>query len=84
MVLTPDMIDETVLHEAIHADFGVGEVIANPLAKILVWKARILKQFPLVKSLVQRELHYQKCGGCEEFKELHTKYSNRASHYKMK
>lgn len=83
MVLTPDTIDETVIHEALHANFGVGEAITTPLAKILVWKARILKQFPLVKSLVQKEVRYQKCGGCEEFKELHTKYGGRAEHYKL-
>lgn len=83
MVLTPQANDETVLHEALHANFGVGEAIATPLAKILVWKARILKQFPLVKSLVQREVRYHKCDGCEEFSALHTKYSGRAEHYKL-
>ena len=83
MVLTKDAIDESVVHEALHANFGVGEAIATPLAKIFIWRARILKQFPLVKSLVQREVRYQKCPGCEEFKELHTKYAGRAEHYKL-
>lgn len=83
MVLTPDMIDETVVHEALHANFGVGEAITTPLAKVLIWKARLLNSFPLAKHLIRRPLDYQRCSGCEEFRELHTKYSGRAEHFKL-
>lgn len=81
MVLTPSAVDETIPHEALHC-LGFGELVAGIGGKVLAWKARVLKSFPLVKSLVQKNVKYTKCSGCEEFKELHTKYANRVEHYK--
>lgn len=86
MVLTPDADAETVVHETLHANFGIGEAVAYPLARLLVaprnWARATLGIFrngPVLPRL--RTVHYEKCTGCEEFKELHNMYGGRAEHY---
>lgn len=79
-VLTQQSSDETIPHELVHT-FGLGELAAYPVGKILVWKHRVLRNFPTIKSLVSSPVKYHKCSGCEEFKLLHERYSGRAEHY---
>lgn len=80
-VLTPQANSETVIHETIHANLGLGEEITQPLAKIMDLKQRMIGRFPLVKSLLTNRISYQKCSGCEKFNTLHTKYGERTEHY---
>ncbi|GAI48435.1 unnamed protein product, partial [marine sediment metagenome] len=77
----PKANSETVIHEVIHANFGFGEEVTQPLAKIMDLKQRMMARFPLVKGLLTRGINYQKCGSCEEFNALHTKYGERTEHY---
>lgn len=79
-VLTPQASDETVPHELVHT-LGLGELAAYPLGKILVWKYRVFKNFPMLKSLRSSPMKYQKCSGCNEFALLHERYPGRAEHY---
>lgn len=81
VVLTTQATDETVPHELVHSNFGLGEIAAYPLGKILVWKYRVLKNLPMLKSIVAPPARYQKCSGCEEFGLLHQRYAGRAEHY---
>lgn len=81
IALTPQNTDETVPHELIHADLGLGELAAYPLGKILVWKYRVLRNFPTLKSLIAPPVKFQKCSGCGEFNLLHERYAGRAEHY---
>jgi len=80
IVLTPQAIDETVLHEIIHMALGFGEMGTTLLGKVMVAKYRVLRNFPLLKSFLQREVKYKKCGGCQEFPRVH-QYGGRVEHY---
>jgi len=79
-VLTPHASDETVLHELVHT-FGLGELAAYPLGRVLVWKYRVLRNFPALKSLATSPVRYRRCSGCEEFRLLHERYGGRAEHF---
>jgi len=81
IVLTPHASDETVPHEMVHADLGLGELAAYPMGRVLVWKYRMLRNFPAIKSMVSKPVKYQKCSGCGEFELLHQRYGGRAEHY---
>jgi len=82
IVLTPQAIPETVVHENLHANFGLGEEITYPLARLLIVKYNIIQLFPRLKRLLVRPVKYELCQGCEEFAELHTKYQGRALHFR--
>lgn len=79
-VLTQQASDETLPHELVHT-FGLGELAAYPIGKIMVWKYRVLRNLPTLKSLVSNPVKYQKCSGCGEFGLLHERYAGRAEHY---
>jgi len=79
IVLTPQTIDETPLHEIMHT-LGFGELGATLLGRVMVAKYRVLRNFPLLKSFLQREVKYQKCSGCQEFPKAH-QYEGRVEHY---
>lgn len=81
VVITPQATPETVPHELVHADLGLGELAAYPLGKILIWKYRVLRNLPMLKSLIAPRVKYQKCSGCEEFRLLHERYAGRAEHF---
>lgn len=81
IVLTQQATLDTVPHELVHADLGLGELAAYPLGRVLVWKYRVLRNFPVVKSAVAPPVRYRRCPGCAEFPELHGKYAGRAEHY---
>jgi len=86
IVLTPQADAETVVHETLHANIGLGENLTYPLAKILTiprnWAKKtlgIFKDGPLLPRLII--IRYKKCSGCEEFRELHRQYGTRVEHY---
>jgi len=80
-VLTPQADAETVVHEVLHANLGLGEQVTYPLARLIRLPREMLgMKAPVLPRL--RPYHYQLCQGCEEFKELHTAYKGRAEHYK--
>lgn len=81
IALTPQKTDETFAHELVHADLGLGELAAYPMGKVLIWKYRVLRNLPTVKSLIAPPMKYHKCPSCEEFPELHQKYAGRAEHF---
>jgi len=71
IIITPDAIEETVVHEALHKNYGVGEVVAYPLARVLLF----------TKGWIPLKVRYRLCAECEEFKELHEEYGRKANHY---
>jgi hypothetical protein len=79
-VLTPQASDETVPHELVHA-LGLGELAAYPLGRMMVWRYRVLRNLPTLKSLVSSPVEFRKCSGCEEFRLLHERYAGRAEHF---
>ena len=76
IILTPDANPETVFHEIVHT-LGFGENVAYPLGKLLDRINQIKRQIPF-----KRNVKYERCNYCEEFKVLHEKYQGRAEHYK--
>lgn len=78
IVVTPQATPETVVHEAIHAQFGLGELATYPLAKAWVQKYFLTRFLPV---LGRRRVKYQRCSGCEEFRLLHDRYAGRVEHY---
>ncbi|MEM4147347.1 MAG: hypothetical protein QXH41_06675 [Metallosphaera sp.] len=73
IIVTPTGTQETVLHELLHT-YGLDEVGAYTFSPILF---NLRKQF----SIRRRQVHYELCTGCEQFKAVHTKYKNVAKHY---
>ena len=65
---------ETIVHEIIHT-YGLGETAAWTIAPKI---RKFREKFP---PLFKRKVKYVKCEGCEEFRVLHEKYSDRAEHY---
>jgi len=80
IVLTPDALPETVLHETLH-NLGFGELVASLGGKILIRKYQFLKKHPILKELATRKVIYRKCEGCSEFRLVHSKYAGRVLHY---
>lgn len=80
IVVTPQATPETVVHEAIHAQSGLGELATYPLARAWVKKYNLLRAICL-PCLRKNRVKYHKCSGCEEFKLLHERYTGRAEHY---
>lgn len=80
IVITPQATPETVVHEAIHAQFGLGEFATYPLARAWVRKYNLLRAVCL-PCLKKKRVEYQKCPGCGEFALLHERYGGRAEHY---
>lgn len=78
IVITPQATPETVVHETIHAQFGLGELAVYPLAKAWVQKYFLTRFLPI---LGKNRVKYQKCLGCGEFDLLHRRYASRAEHY---
>lgn len=80
IILTPQAVDETVLHEIGHS-LGLGEIGATLFGKLMIRKSRFIENFPALKELFSHPVSYVKCQGCQEFHILHTKYAGRAEHY---
>ncbi len=71
IVITPQGNDETLLHEAFHAQFGAGESAARVVGKLLVVKTRFIDRSNFISSRFRgRTVNYQRCPGCELEKEL--------------
>lgn len=78
-VITPQATPETVVHEAIHAQFGLGELATYPLAKAWVQKYRLSMLLPFLTQ--RKNVKYERCPGCGEFRLLHERYAGRAEHF---
>lgn len=78
IVITPQATPETVVHETLHAQFGLGELATYPLAKAWVQKYFLTRFLPVLGG---RKVKYQRCAGCEDFRLLHERYAGRAEHY---
>lgn len=79
--VTRDGDASTPIHEAVHAQFNLGEAGTEAVTAFLLAKYRFLMTRPLLKSLVERRVHYQVCPGCAEFASAHQKYAGRVEHY---
>lgn len=79
-VMTQQASDETVPHELSHT-FGFGELAAYPIGRVMIWKHRVLNNFPTLKSHAASPVKFRKCSGCEEFALLHQRYAGRAEHF---
>lgn len=68
VIIAPQGDDETVLHEAVHANFGFEEALTDKLGKILVLKHRVIESMPRLKQLWTtfrgRRIRYEPCPGC--------------------
>jgi hypothetical protein len=82
IVLTPHARDDTVPHEILHT-LGFKEVSASVLGKISAWRYQVLKRHPLLKSIMEKPVSYEKCHGCSEFARAH-EYGGRVEHYKLR
>jgi hypothetical protein len=63
IILTPQGDDETLVHEALHAQYRVGEPGANFFGKLLVKKYRLTERLPSFRRM--REVKYRECNDCE-------------------
>jgi len=79
--LSRDADESSPIHEAVHAQTGLGELGTEVISGILVAKYRFLRDRPLIRGLVQRPLGYVRCRGCEEFREAHSSFQERVEHY---
>ncbi|MEM3484988.1 MAG: hypothetical protein QXI12_05150 [Candidatus Methanomethyliaceae archaeon] len=78
IVLAPHASYETPIHEILHSTFGIGnELVVELISKIISLKSRF---FP---SLLSNKPEYELCQYCDKFKALHTKYKDRAYHYRL-
>lgn len=82
IVLTPEALTETIPHEIAHT-LGFREFGANVIGKVSAWRYQILNRHPVLKSLLEKPVRYEKCSGCSEFYKAHT-YGGRVEHYKLK
>ena len=64
IILTPRATEETVIHETLHT-YGLGEEPVHRLAP------KILQFRRVIPAVLRRRVKYEKCNGCEEFKEMH-------------
>lgn len=78
IVVTPQATPETIVHETLHAQFGLGEFATYPLAKAWVQKYFLTRFLPILGS---KKVEYHKCPGCGEFRLLHERYAGRAEHF---
>ncbi len=62
VILGPEATGETLLHEAIHANFMFREVLTYPLGKILWIGNRIRRNRML--GLRMKDVKYVECSGC--------------------
>jgi len=83
IVLTPHAITETPMHEIAHDIIGMGEFGASVVGKLSAMKLRVLSHMPLAKSLVEKSVRYEKCGGNCEFPKAHA-YGDRVEHFKLR
>jgi len=88
IILTPDADDETVIHEALHANYETEEFITSRLGKLMVLKHRFLRKLNR-GSLRKRDVRYIECKGCNlcsNLKELliHPPLKARPKHWILK
>jgi len=77
VVLTPQATPETVPHELAHT-LGFGESVARPFGRIAIKKHELMEKFPLLGSLLKREVKY------ELRDDLPEKFKRKVQHYVMK
>jgi len=70
----------TVPHEAWHAMTGLGELSAYPIGNLLARKHQMLSQFPKLKSMLSRKVHYKEIFDSEDFPAA-KKYGKRVRHF---
>jgi len=73
----------TPVHEAWHAQSGLGEATAYPVGNILARKYNLLKKFPQLKKIISKKVRYRRATKAETKKEFPdaTKYGTRVRHY---
>jgi len=80
--LTRDADASSPIHESVHANFNLEEVGTDIITGLLLRKYAFLKNHPLLRSLVQRNIRYLRCQGCGEFAVAHSpRFSERVEHY---
>jgi len=81
--LTRDADASSPIHEAVHAQFNLGEIGTGAVTRVLLAKARFIQSHPMLKDVApQRKPEYQECPGCAEFPLAHSpKYAGRVKHY---
>lgn len=72
----------TIPHEILHANTGLGELVAYPVGNLLAAKYKLMSRFPNLKNLRSRKIEYQEDPNPPEFPAL-TKYGGRVKHYRL-
>jgi hypothetical protein len=82
IVLSAQSDVTTIPHETIHANFGVGEVIAYPFGWLMAKKTDFIRKHPILDSAVPRkQVKYVEDPNPPEFPDLE-KYRGRVTHYR--
>jgi intein/homing endonuclease len=74
--------DLRIVHNCLHS-LGFHELGASVIGRISAWRFQFLKRHPLLKSVMEKPVSYEKCYGCSEFARAH-EYGGRVEHYKLR
>lgn len=82
MFLTAQADESTPIHEAIHAMMGLDEFGTDILTRAVMRKNEVIRNFPMLKSLMRREVKYRKVESSEEYPWAHQpRFQQRVEHY---
>lgn len=78
--ITRDGDVTTPIHEAIHAQLGLGEPGTEILTRLILRKIRLARNFPILAA--QRIIRYRKVESSKEFSQAHDeRFIGRVEHY---
>lgn len=80
--LTRDADHTTPIHEAIHAQTGLGEPGTEFLTSVILRKNKLLANFPEIRAMLKRRrIRYRKVDSSKEFPMAHGEFRDRVEHY---
>lgn len=83
IVLTPQASTDTPFHEIVHMLGVQNELVAEVLGRFMARKYQFLKRRQRLASLLRRDVEYELCSGCQEFRKVHEQ-DERLEHYSLK
>lgn len=78
--LSKDRDSSTPIHEAVHAQLGLGEPGTEIISRLIMTKNRVLQNFPNLQGLLQKQIAYVKTESSEDFPEAQM-FHGRIEHF---